>query len=63
VSPHDPLAFGLALVVMVIASLTACFRPRLARDADRSGTRAKGMILTLQSLKSYHCPKIGKKRR
>jgi macrolide transport system ATP-binding/permease protein len=27
VSPHDPLAFGSALVVITIASLTACFLP------------------------------------
>ncbi|HJY53360.1 MAG TPA: hypothetical protein VKD89_04990, partial [Candidatus Udaeobacter sp.] len=27
VSPHDPLAFGSALVVIAIASLTACFLP------------------------------------
>jgi macrolide transport system ATP-binding/permease protein len=27
VSPHDPLAFGSALVVMTVASLTACFVP------------------------------------
>jgi macrolide transport system ATP-binding/permease protein len=27
VSPHDPLAFGLALVVIAIASLAACFFP------------------------------------
>ena len=27
VSPRDPLAFGSALVVMTIASLTACFWP------------------------------------
>jgi ABC-type antimicrobial peptide transport system permease subunit len=27
VSPHDPLAFGSALVVIAIASLAACFLP------------------------------------
>jgi ABC-type antimicrobial peptide transport system permease subunit len=27
VSPYDPLAFGSALVVIAIASLTACFLP------------------------------------
>lgn len=27
VSPHDPLAFGCAIVVITIASLTACFLP------------------------------------
>ena len=27
VSPHDPLAFGSALVVITVASLTACFVP------------------------------------
>jgi ABC-type antimicrobial peptide transport system permease subunit len=27
VSPHDPLAFGSAFVVIVIASLAACFLP------------------------------------
>jgi ABC-type lipoprotein release transport system permease subunit len=27
VSPRDPLAFGSAFVVMMIASLTACFLP------------------------------------
>jgi len=27
VSPHDPLAFGCAVVVITIASLTACFLP------------------------------------
>src|SRR5438105_2475120 len=27
VSPHDPLAFGLAFMVMMIASLAACFLP------------------------------------
>jgi putative ABC transport system permease protein len=27
VSPHDPLAFALALVVITIASLAACFVP------------------------------------
>src|SRR2546430_1414897 len=27
VSPHDPLAFGSALVVITVASLTACFLP------------------------------------
>jgi ABC-type antimicrobial peptide transport system permease subunit len=27
VSPHDPLAFGSALVVITIASLAACFLP------------------------------------
>jgi predicted permease len=33
VSPHDPLAFGSALVVITIASLAACFLP--ARRATR----------------------------
>jgi ABC-type antimicrobial peptide transport system permease subunit len=27
VSPRDPIAFGLALLVITIASLTACFLP------------------------------------
>jgi len=27
ISPHDPLAFGSALVVITIASLAACFLP------------------------------------
>jgi putative ABC transport system permease protein len=27
VNPRDPIAFGLALVVIAIASLTACFLP------------------------------------
>jgi putative ABC transport system permease protein len=27
VSPHDPLAFGCAIVVIMIASLAACFFP------------------------------------
>jgi putative ABC transport system permease protein len=27
VSPRDPIAFGLALVVIAIASLAACFLP------------------------------------
>jgi len=27
VSPHDPLAFGCAIMVITIASLTACFLP------------------------------------
>jgi ABC-type lipoprotein release transport system permease subunit len=27
VSPHDPLAFGSALVVITISSLAACFLP------------------------------------
>jgi macrolide transport system ATP-binding/permease protein len=34
VSPHDPLAFGLAFVVMAIASSAACFLP--ARRATRT---------------------------
>jgi len=29
VSPRDPLAFGSALAVMTIASLAACFLPRV----------------------------------
>ena len=33
VNPHDPLAFGSALVVITIASLVACFLP--ARRATR----------------------------
>jgi putative ABC transport system permease protein len=29
VSPRDPLAFGVALLVMMIAATTACFLPAL----------------------------------
>ena len=34
VNPRDPLAFGLAFMVMMIASLVACFLP--ARRASRT---------------------------
>jgi macrolide transport system ATP-binding/permease protein len=34
VSPHDPLAFGAAFIVMMLASLAACFFP--ARRASRT---------------------------
>jgi ABC-type antimicrobial peptide transport system permease subunit len=33
VSPHDPLAFGLALIVMITVAFIACFLP--ARRATR----------------------------
>ncbi len=44
VSPHDPLAFGSALVVMTIAALAACFLPAW-RDPDRSGSGAAGGLI------------------
>ena len=37
VSPRDPASFGLAFLVMLVASVAACFLPHAESDADGSG--------------------------
>ena len=45
VSPRDPLSFGLAFAVMIVAAMAASLVPALARHADRSSPRiALGVI-------------------
>jgi hypothetical protein len=55
VSPRDPLAFGVAFLVMTIASLSACFLPAW-RDPDRSGPGIAGLILCRRKLTTAPAP-------
>ena len=48
VSPRDPLIFGFATIVTLIASLASCWLPALRANASRSGKRIE-MLLSRRS--------------